>query len=452
MMGGLVGRQDRLFYEVCLEDRIPSDHLLRRIDAVLDLSWLRAELSPYYSHTGCPSVDPELMIRMLLVGYCYSIRSERRLSQEVELNLAYRWFCRLGLEEKVPDHSTFSVNRHGRFRDCDAFRLVFENVVGECMAAGLVGGEGFAVDASVIEADASRFKRVEGSKIDWSDEQRARRPIKEYLAALDSENAPTNPKREPKALSPTDPSAAWTSRGRHKVMFGYSLNYLIDTKQAVIVDVEATPTRISKEVDATETMVERTADWLDLKPKWIAADVAYGTGEMIGWLVERKIDPHIPVWDQSEIASEGKFARADFVYDKTRDVYVCPNGKELRTSGTVHDGTTIKYIARKSDCAECPLKGNCTTGSERRLARDVNETARDYVRSLMNTEAYQRSVRERKKIETRFGDVKRNLGFTRLRLRGLTGARDEFLLAATAQNLRRLANLAPIPPPIPIAA
>ena len=451
-MGGLVGRQDRLFYEFCLEDRIPSDHLLRRIDAVLDLSWLRAELSPYYSHTGCPSVDPELMIRMLLVGYCYSIRSERRLSQEVELNLAYRWFCRLGLEEKVPDHSTFSVNRHGRFRDCDAFRLVFENVVGECMAAGLVGGEGFAVDASVIEADASRFKRVEGSKIDWSDEQRARRPIKEYLAALDSENAPTNPKREPKALSPTDPSAAWTSRGRHKVMFGYSLNYLIDTKQAVIVDVEATPTRISKEVDATETMVERTADWLDLKPKWIAADVAYGTGEMIGWLVERKIDPHIPVWDQSEIASEGKFARADFVYDKTRDVYVCPNGKELRTSGTVHDGTTIKYIARKSDCAECPLKGNCTTGSERRLARDVNETARDYVRSLMNTEAYQRSVRERKKIETRFGDVKRNLGFTRLRLRGLTGARDEFLLAATAQNLRRLANLAPIPPPIPIAA
>ena len=212
-MGERVGRQDRLFYEFCLEDRVPFDHLLRRIDAVLDLSWLRAKLVPYYSHTGCPSVDPELMIRMLLVGYCYAIRSERRLCQEVDLNLAYRWFCRLGLEDKIPDHSTFSVNRHGRFCDSDAFRLVFENVVRGCMAAGLVGGEGFAVDASVIEADASRFKRVESSKIDWSDEQRAQRPVREYLAALDGENTPTNPKREPKALSPTDPSAAWTSRG-----------------------------------------------------------------------------------------------------------------------------------------------------------------------------------------------------------------------------------------------
>ena len=342
------------------------------------------------------------------------------------------------MEDKVPDHSTFSVNRHGRFRDSDALRLVFENVVRGCMAAGLVGGEGFAVDASVIEADASRFKRIEGSEIDWSDEQRARRPIREYLAAFADGNGPTNPKREPKALSPTDPSAAWTSRGRHKVMFGYSLNYLMDMKQAVIVDVEATPTRISKEVDATEIMVERTQDRLELKPKRIAADVAYGTGEMIGWLVERKIDPHIPVWDQSEVAADGKFARRDFVYDKTKDVYVCPNGKELRTSGTVHDGTTIKYIAKKSDCSRCPLKHDCTTGSERRLARDVNETARDYVRSLMGTEAYRQSQRERKKIETRFGDVKANLRFTRLRLRGLTGARDEFLLTATAQKSQAL--------------
>ena len=450
MMGERRGRQDRLFYEFCLEDRVPFDHLLRRIDAVLDLSWLRAKLSPYYSHTGCPSIDPELMIRMLLVGYCYAIRSERRLCQEVDLNLAYRWFCRLGLEDKIPDHSTFSVNRHGRFCNSDAFRLVFENVVRECMAAGLVGGEGFAVDASVIEADASRFKRVESNEIDWSDEQRARRPIKEYLAALDSENAPVNPKREPKALSPTDPSAAWTSRGRHKVMFGYSLNYLIDTKEAVIVDVEATPTRISKEVDATETMIERTKERLDLKPERIAADVAYGTGEMLGWLVKHKIDPHIPVWDQSEIAAAGKFARADFVYDKTNDLYVCPNGKKLRTSGTVHDGTTLKYIAKRSDCARCPLRSKCTTGLERRIARDVNEATRDHVRSLMNTEAYRRSARERKKIETRFGDVKRNLGFTRLRLRGLSGARDEFLLAATAQNLRRLARLAAKPPPRPM--
>ena len=323
MMGTAVGRQDRLFYSFNLEDRVPADHLLRQIDAVLDLSWLRGALAPFYSHTGCPSVDPELLIRMLLVGYCYSIRSERRLCQEVELNLAFRWFCRLGLEDAVPDHSTFSVNRHGRFRDSDILRRVFERVVDQCVAAGLVGGEGFAVDASVIEADASRYKRVAGAAIEWTEAERSRRPVREYLAALDDGEAPTNPERAPKAMSPTDPAAAWTTRGRHKVMFGYSLNYLIDMEHAVILDVEATPTRISKEVDATETMIERTRDRFGLKPGHVAGDVAYGTGEMLGWLVEHDIDPHIPVWDKGA-RQDGSLSRTDFTYDRERDVYHCP--------------------------------------------------------------------------------------------------------------------------------
>lgn len=452
MMGDRLVRQDRLFYEICLEDKVPPDHLVRRLDAVLDLSWLRTELAPYYSHTGCPSVDPELMIRMLLLGYCYSIRSDRRLCQEVDMNLAYRWFCRLGLEGRVPDHSTFSVNRHGRFRDSDILRRVFETVVRGCMDAGLVGGEGFAVDASVIEADASRFARIEGSEIDWTDAQRARRPIREYLAALDGANAPTNPARAPKALSPTDPSAAWTTRGRNKVMFGYSLNYLIDTEEAIIVDVEATPTRLSKEVDATETMLERTEERFDLKPERIAGDVAYGTGEMLGWLVEREIEPHIPVWDKGQ-RDDGILSREDFSYDKERDVYVCPQGKTLKTTGRLHGGKTLLYRSSKYDCDSCPLKPRCCpTTPSRKVPRDVNEAARDYVRSLMGSEAYVQSGRERKKIERLFGDAKRNLGLTRLRLRGLTGARDEFLLTATVQNLRRLAKLAAIPPPVPVAA
>ena len=452
MMGQAVGQQDRLFYEFNLEDRVPTNHLLRRIDAVLDLSWLRAELAPFYSHTGCPSIDPELMIRMLLVGYCHSIRSERRLCQEVELNLAYRWFCRLGLEDKVPDHSTFSVNRHGRFRDSDILRTVFESVVRRCMEAGLVGGEGFAVDASVIEADASRFARVEGADIDGTEEQLVRRAIREYVDALESENAPINPNRRPKALSPTDPTAAWTTRGRYKVMFGYSLNYLIDMENAVILDVEATPTRISKEVDATETMIERTEQRFGLKPDHIAGDVAYGTGEMLGWLVKREIDPHVPVWDQSEVAADGKFVRADFAYEKDRDLYICPGGKELKTSGTVHDGTTIKYIAKRSDCGRCPLKPKCTTGRERRISRDVNQEARDYTRALMETDAYKHSRSQRKKIERLFGEAKHIHALVRLRLRGLSGAKDEFLLTATVQNLKRLAKRLIRPPPRPIFA
>ena len=452
MLGARSGCQDRLFYAFELDAVVPRDHLLRKIDAVLDLSWLRAELAPYYSHAGRPSVCPELMLRMLLIGYCFSIRSERRLCQEVELNLAYRWFCRLGLEDEVPDHSTFSVNRHGRFRDSDILRRVFEEVVRRCMAAGLVGGEGFAVDASVIEADASRYKRIEGAQIDWTDAQRARRPVREYLAALDDDALPSNPERAPKALSPIDPAAAWTTRGRNKVMFGYSLNYLIDTEAAVIVDVEATPTRISKEVDATETMIERTEDRFGLRPDTVAGDVAYGTGQMLGWLVERGIEPHIPVWDKAK-RDDGSLSRDDFSYDAERDIYICPAGKTLKTTGRVHGGKTLLYRSSKPDCDVCPLKPRCCpTTPSRKVPRDINEAASDYTRALMETDAYRQSGRRRKKIETLFGDVKRNLGISRLRLRGLTGARDEFLLTAIVQNLKRLIGRAAIPPPKPQTA
>src|SRR5450755_3639099 len=166
MMGHIGGNQNRLFYSFNLEDHVPASHLLRGIKQFFDLTDLRAYLAPFYSHTGRPSIDPELMIRMLIVGYCFGIRSERRLCEEVHLNLAYRWFCRLGIEDAVPEHSTFSKNRHGRFRESDAFRHVFETVLERCMNEGLVGGEGFAIDASVVKADAARASAIPGANID----------------------------------------------------------------------------------------------------------------------------------------------------------------------------------------------------------------------------------------------------------------------------------------------
>ena len=320
------------------------------------------------------------------------------------------------------------------------------------MEAGLVSGEGFAVDASVIEADASRFARIEGSQIDWTDDEQARRPVREYLQALEGENSPTNPERKPKALSPTDPSAAWTSRGRNKVMFGYSLNYLIDMEHAVIVDVEATPTRISKEVEATETMIERTSKTFDLKPDRIVGDVAYGTGKMLGWLAEREIEPHIPVWDNGK-RDDGSLSRGDFTFDKDGDVYVCPEDKTLKTTGKVHDGKTLLYRSSKKDCDPCPLKPKCCAKTpSRKIPRDINEAARDYARSLNGSDAYNQSARDRKKIERLFGEAKRNMAMTRLRLRGLAGAKDEFLLTATVQNLKRLAKLVSRPPPRSVMA
>ena len=447
MMGEQLGRQDRLFYEFCLDDRVPADHLVRRLDGVLDLTWLRGALAPYYSHTGCPSVDPELMIRMLIVGYCYGIRSERRLCQEIDMNLAYRWFCRLGIEDRVPDHSTFSVNRHGRFRDGDAFRLVFESVLRRCMAAGLVGGEGFAIDASVLEADASRYHGIAPDEIDWTDPALNSRAVREYLAGLDPEPDPN--RATPKVLSPSDPASAWTAKANKRVQFGYGLNYLIDNTHAIIVDVEATPARGYDEVVATRTMIERTDERFGLKPKRLAADTAYGTGKMLDWLIKRNIEPHIPVRDMSQ-RKDGTFSREDFAYATDRDVYICPGGKTLTTTGRVFAGNTLYYRARQFDCEQCPLKPRCCPKAPvRRVPRDVNEAARNHARSLHGTVAYDQSARERKKVEMLFAHLKRHLGFERLRLRGLSGADDEFLLAATVQNLKRLAKLAAIPPPTP---
>src|SRR5437870_6684512 len=216
--------QSQLFYLFNLEEHIPTDHLLRRINPIVTrvLADLREELAPFYSDIGRPSIDPEPMIRMLIVGYCYGIRFERRLCEEVKLHLGYRWFCRLELEDKVPDHSTFSVNRHGRFRDSDIFRQVFEAVVRACMDAGLVKGEGFAVDASVMEADASRYHGKVPGEIDWSAPERQTRAVAEFLTAVDDEDADAD-RKPPKVVSPVDPCSAWTAKANKRVQFGYGL-------------------------------------------------------------------------------------------------------------------------------------------------------------------------------------------------------------------------------------
>ena len=448
MMGRQSGDQSQLFYLFNLERRIPAGHLLRRINPVVTriLGELRGKLSPFYSDIGRPSIDPELMIRMLIVGYCYGIRFERKLCEEVELHLAYRWFCRLDLDDKVPDHSTFSVNRHGRFRASDILRHAFEAVVRACMDAGLVKGEGFAVDASVMEADASRYHGKAPDEIGWAEPERQTRAVKEYLAALDVD-AQSNPDRKPpKLISPSDPCSAWTAKANKRVQFGYGLNYLIDIANAVIVDVEATPARTYDEVAATRTMITRTEQRLGLKAKRLVADTAYGTGKFLGWLIEAGITPHIPVWDKSS-RDDGTFSRADFTFDSDRNLYVCPAGKLLTTTGSVGADHVVRYRARRRDCRVCPLKPLCCpNASSRKVTRDQNEEARDHARALMGTTEFATSRDERKKVEMRFAHLKTHHRFERMRLRGLSGARDEFHLAAIVQNLKTLANRAWRPP------
>ena len=346
-MGERTGLQERLFYEFRLDEWVPVDHLLRRIDAVLDLSGLRHQLAPFYSDTGRPSVDPELVIRMLLVGY-----------------------------------------------------------------------------ATAYGGNTSRHSMRRLPKL-----QRPRMSI--------TTCRPVPPPAAPKLTSLKDPAAAWTNKGQTKVGFAYDTNYLIDTRRAIIVDVEATPARWTAEVAATKTMLKRTHDCFGLKPKRLAADAAYGSGLMIGWLMRHEIEPHIPLLDR-EHQTNGFFTRADFTFDPQAKVFVCPGGKQLKSTGLVREDVTVPYLASTKDCRTCALKPRCTKGKKRIVTRNLFEAEREHVRALKGTEAFERSVRERRKIEMLFAHLKRNLNFRRLRLRGITGASDEFLLAATVQNLRKL--------------
>jgi transposase len=466
MMGRREDGQGQLFYAFDLDKVVPPDHLVRQIEGVLDLSWVHRELAPYYSHTGRPSIDPVLMIRMLIVGYVFAVRSERRICAEVQVNLAYRWFCKLGIEDKIPDHSVFCRARHERFRESDALRRVFEGVVAMCIAAGLVGGEAFSIDASLIKADVDKKKRAPGDQpIAWPKAEKASHVVREYLAALDaarndeessdgegggSGGDDGSRRKPPKEVSLTDPQATWVARPGVDPFFAYDANYLIDNKVGIIVDAEGTRANRTVEITITETMIDRAKRRFDLRPQRLAGDSVYGAVRLLKWLVDRKITPHVPVWDKSA-RHDGTFSRADFVFDRQRNVYICPGGAELTSTGNIDQGHIVYYRANKSDCSACSLKPKCTSAPMRKVTRDVNEDVRDRVRALANTEAFQQSSRERKKVEMRFAHMKRILRLDRLRLRGLSGAKDEVLLTATAQNLRRLAKLLCRAPPAPVA-
>jgi len=450
MMGQLPPDQNALFYDFCLENYVPQDHLLRQIDPFLELSDLREYLASYYSPIGRPSVDPEVMIRMLIVGYCYGIRSERRLCEEVHLNLAYRWFCRLGLEGKVPDHSTFSENRHGRFRESDVFRRLFETVLARCMAEGLVGGEGFAVDASLVKADASRQHHREDDD-DWG----GGRAVREYLEALDEDDSPAG--KSGRKVSPTDPAASYTAAPGGPAFYAYSTNYLIDTDHGIIMDVEPSTANRTQEVETTKTMIERVEDRFGIKPKRLIGDTAYGTAAMLNWIVETKqIEPHTPVWQKYEGAA-GLFGMADFTWDAKADRYTCPAGKTLqryrrnfkKKRTGITKANTIIYRATEHDCRACEYKSRCCPKvSRRKITRSIYESSREVARMVAQTPAYKKTRRQRKKVEILFAHMKRILKLDRLRLRGMSGAHDEFLLTATVQNLRRMVKLLSQPPPI----
>ena len=288
----------------------------------------------------------------------------------------------------------------------------------------------------------------------WSAADAASRATQEYLDTLDDAAFGAATPVKPKAISPADPAARLTGANGDRPFFAYSTNYLVDLDHAVIVDVQATAPIRQAEVGAVRNMLVRTQKRFNLHPGILTADTAYGAADKLGWLVEEQtIEPHIPVFDKSE-RKDGTFPATAFLYDPGADAYKCPRGKELRpywrniSKGRPEFGKDgfKKYFARKQDCTACPLKPQCTPNQgTRKIARSRHEHARQKARDIARTDAYVASSYARKKVEMLFAHLKRIIGLDRLRLRGPNGARDEFHLAATVQNLRKLAKLRPMP-------
>lgn len=452
MMGERRLPQGSLFYEFRLEDHVPADHLIRGIDRFVDLSGIRRDLAPFYSAIGRPSIDPELMIRMLIVGYCFGIRSERRLCQEVHLNLAYRWFCRLDLTDAVPDHSTFSKNRHGRFRDSDLFRRLFESVLARCIAEGLVGGEGLR--RRCLADQGGRQPRGR---------DRARTLVGRGPCEPRHHGVSRDARRRGLRRGDAGPAEVrLAGRSRRALVRRGSRQGAFPLFRQLSGRPGERGRRRCRGDRADPAGGEQGgarhgrahAGRFGLYPERLVADTAYGSAETLAWLVhEQGIEPHIPVIDKSR-RGDGSLGRDDFVYDLREDAYRCPEGKWLRhyrrpfrtkRSGVDEDGM-MRYRASKTDCDVCPLKPRCTPKEPgRKIMRSIHEGARELVRCIAKTDAFVVSLRERKKVEMLFAHLKRILKLDRLRLRGPNGARDEFLLAATAQNLRKLAKLVPEP-------
>src|SRR3984893_16562030 len=291
IIGGLLimmGQHDRseaLFYYFRLEDQVPETHLLRLIDKHISFEFVREQLRDSYSENGRPSIDPELLLRMLLIGYLYGITSERKLVEELRMHLAWRWVTGLGFDQEIPHHSTFSKNRHGRFQESKLFEQLFEQIVRQCVEVGLVKGEELSVDGSFVEANASKESRIPREQL--AEAAQVNHTGRQYLVELERQNPTDEPVHEQRLVSTTDPDATYATKGGTPARLGYYDNYLVDNQSCVILGVQATAARMSQGTVTAQDRMARLAEWQGREPASVAADATYGNGEFLQWLMER---------------------------------------------------------------------------------------------------------------------------------------------------------------------
>jgi transposase len=442
IVGGLLimmGQHDRseaLFYYFRLEDQVPETHLLRLIEKHIRFEWVRERLRNSYSDTGRPSIDPELLLRILLIGYLYGITSERKLVEELRMHLAWRWFTGLGFDQEIPHHSTFSKNRHGRFQESKLFEQLFEEIVARCLEAGLVQGDNLSVDGSFVEANASKESRIPREQL--GEAAQVNHTLRQYLKELEEQNPVEEPVHQQDRVSTTDPDSTYATKGGTPARLGYYDNYLVDNHSCVIVGVQATAARMSQETVAAQDMLTRFGQWQGRKPVSLAADTTYGNGEFLQWLLEREITPYMRTRDSVHRKKSPFYGPERFTYLPESNSYRCPAGQPLNYGGRNARNRTYAYIGTRKRCGACSQKAQCTGGAFRYLAIHRDEPARQRARELANTPEFAKAQRERKKVEALFAELKNQIGLRRLRLRRMKFVREQFFLAAAAQNIKRL--------------
>src|ERR1700687_4703193 len=450
ILGGLLimmrqhDRSEALFYYFRLEDQVPENHLLRLIDKHISFEFVREQLKDSYSETGRPSIDPELLLRILLIGYLYGITSERKLVEELRMHLAWRWFTGLGFNQEIPHHSTFSKNRHGRFQESKLFEQLFEQIVARCRDAGLVRGKDLSVDASFVEANASKESRIPREQL--AEAAQVNHTVRQYLVELEQQNRTDEPMHEQKLVSTTDPDSPYATKGGTPARLGYYDNYLVDNPSCVIVGVQGTAARMSQETVAAQDMITRFAEWQGRKPHSVAADTTYGNGEFLQWLRERDITPYMRTRDSIHRKNSPFYGPERFTYQPESNSYLCPAGQQLNYGGRSARHRPYTYIGTRQRCGACALKAQCTSGAFRFLAIHMDEPARQRARELANTPEFAHAQRQRKKVEALFAELKNQIGLRRLRLRRLRFVREQFFLAAAAQNIKRLVRFLSPPP------
>ena len=442
ILGGLLimmGQHDRseaLFYYFRLEDQVPETHLLRLIDKHISFAFVREKLRESYSDMGRPSIDPELLLRILLIGYLYGITSERKLVEELRMHLAWRWFTGLGFDQEIPHHSTFSKNRHGRFQESKLFEQLFERIVRQCVEVGLVKGEDLSVDGSFVEANAAKESRIPREQL--AEAAQVHHTMRQYLVELERQNPVEEPVHQQDHVSTTDPDSTYATKGGTPARLGYYDNYLVDNHSCVIVGVQATAARMSQETVAAQDMIARFAQRRGREPESVAADTTYGNGEFLQWLLDRSITPYMRTRDSIHRKNNPFYGPERFTYLPESNRYLCPAGEQLHYVGLNVRNRAHAYIGSGKRCGACSQKAQCTSGRYKYLAIHMDEPARQRARELANTAEFAQAQRQRKKVEALFAELKNQIGLRRLRLRRMKFVREQFFLAAVAQNIKRL--------------